>query len=182
MGFFIPLPDRKKATKVMVVLSKATGLFRRVYDHDDDNDYLQLMGQLHPGEIVVFLTHEEFDNFEDLDNFCDYVAQKVGFEKAPSHEEVRHAHVDDDGVVINFIRADLTCGDSGKHLGKGHKLIKHSGEGDIGWIHKNGKFHAPKDDKHKLPYNRKKTTIPNGHHSETPLSPQIPLTNKVSKF
>ena len=143
-------PDRKTATKVMVIISKKTGLLRCVHDHEHDSTYETFEKNAHPGEQVLYITHEEYDKFAEqhLDNFKDFIAQKAGFKERPDESQHRYAHVDPDGNLVNVLIGDKTCGDNLDFLGKGHKMIQHP-EVQMHWIYKNKKLVDPtlKDNK-----------------------------------
>jgi hypothetical protein len=114
-------PTRQNATKILVIASKATGLIRRYIDADNDHEYVH-HEKMHEGEIALYIPHEEYDAIENPSEFHHHVARKLGFEKAP---DMRHAIVNPSGKVVHLCMADPTCGDSGEHYAKGHKLIKH---------------------------------------------------------
>ena len=132
-------PDRKNVSKVLIIISKATGKIRRIIDADNDVEYAHHEYHMHPGEQDLYLSHEVYDNIETVDALHHLAATEAGFPRAPHHKETRHAHVDHNGVVINIVEADLTCGDSGAHLGNDHKLIQHP-HAHVGWKHINGKL------------------------------------------
>lgn len=125
---------RPKATKNMIVYSKATGVRRRVHDADHDNEYAYFEKHVHPGEGFFYLTHEKYDAHLSPLDLNETTAKKAGFDKAPEHHADRHAIVDPNGIVVGTCHADLTCGDSGEHIAPGHTLILHE-HADGGWKH-----------------------------------------------
>ena len=138
-------PNRKTATQVLAIYSKKTGALRRVIDADHDHEYVLHEQITHPGEGFIYVPHSVYDDYINFPfRFHDYVAQQVGFEGRPHHSTTRHAHINEHGEVINIIEADISCGDDGEHLGKGHKIIQHP-KVEIGHHYKNGKFEEVDD-------------------------------------
>ena len=113
------------STKYMVILSKATGAMRRIVASGNDDNYKFHLETMHPGEIEIYVDHAEWESFKNVDHMKHEVAKKIGFDGCPHPSTTRHAHVNEQGVVVNIIEADLTCGDHGSHLGHKHTLIQH---------------------------------------------------------
>jgi hypothetical protein len=126
--------SRRNVNKILIIYSKKTGKIRRIIDADNNSEYKEHENNKHDGEGFLYLTHQEYEkNFIKLQEF---ISKKINL-KIPELHETRHAHVDHNGNVINIIEADLSCGDSGDHLGKNHKIIQHP-TAKIGWKYKNG--------------------------------------------
>jgi hypothetical protein len=115
-------PTRQNATKILVIASKATGLVRRYIDADNDHEYVHHEYRMHPGETALYLTHQEYDSFDNVNAFHDHIAKKMGFEGTPN---MRHVVLNPQGLVVKVCLADPSCGDSGDHFGEQHQLVKH---------------------------------------------------------
>ena len=115
---------RPRATRVLVIYSRATGARRRVIDADDDAEYRAHINQMHPGEGFFFLVHDDYDAHRHPEHLDETTARKAGFGKAPAYEDGLHDVVHPRGHVVATTHADPTCGDHGEHFGKSHRLVK----------------------------------------------------------
>ena len=115
------LDDLGESTKYLVVISKKTGLMRRVIlTSGTDNDYEEHLKTLHHGEKAIFVPHDQWEKFQHADEMLDHVAKKAGHKGKPHHDVHKYAVVNENDMVVNIIIADPSCGDKG--LFHGHRM------------------------------------------------------------
>lgn len=114
---------RPLATKNMIVYSRATGVRRRVIDADFDWEYPFFIKHVHPGEGYFFLSHADYDAHHSPLDLNETTARFAGFNRAPPLDIDEHDIVTPGGIIVGTCHCDLTCGDSGEHIGRGYRLI-----------------------------------------------------------
>src|ERR1700679_1846276 len=103
------------STKILTIVSRKTGALRRVIDDSEDENYAIHEANMHPGEMAIYVTPNEFKGHAPMD-FHDFVARKAGHKGKPHWSTTRHALVSPRGEIMHIIEADPSCGDLGEHI------------------------------------------------------------------